>query len=280
MIASTQNNQHHQVASVVPVSSARKPTPLFLPQSLTTHDPKAGLNPLADACSTIFSTIGKLKRLKTLRQLASVQRELIQEINSFQAVIKGHGYNAEYIAVCRYILCAFLDDIIANTSWGGGGHWENYALLNAFHQDLNHHEKFFVLIERSIKEPALYIDLLELIYICLSLGYKGQYRSTEHNQYQLEQITNNVYKHIRAYRGSYSKILSPKPYNAIPSSTSPKTNNATKQKSSLGLVSLMTACAIMIIFISLGYLLDIIANEAFKTVKEIQVSTVGESDNL
>lgn len=280
MIASTQNSQHQQVTPLQ-VSSARKPTPLFLPQSLTTHDPKAGLNPLADACSTIFSIIGKLKQLKTLRQPASVQKELIQEINSFQSVIKSHGYNAEYIAVCRYILCAFLDDIIANTAWGGDGHWENYALLNAFHQDINHHDKFFVLIERSIKEPALYIDLMELIYICLSLGYKGQYRSTEHNQYQLEQITNNLYKHIRAYRGNYSKTLSPKPHIAIPSSTSPKINNPAQQKkTSLGLVSLMTACAIMIIFISLGYLLDIIANEAFKNVKEIQVSTVGESDKL
>lgn len=279
MIASTQNNQHRQVTPV-PVSSARKPTPLFLPQSLITHDPKAGLNPLVDACSTIFSTIGKLKHLKTLRQLASVQKELIQEINSFQAVIKGHGYNAEYIAVCRYILCAFLDDILANTSWGGDGHWDNYALLNAFHQDVHHHDKFFGLIERSIKEPTLYIDLMELIYICLSLGYKGQYRSTEHNQYQLEQITNNLYKHIRAYRGNYSKTLSPQPLNAIPSSTSPKTNNTTKQKTSLWLVSLMTTCAIMIIFISLGYLLDIIANEAFKNVKEIQVSTASESNKF
>lgn len=280
MIASTQKN-HHPIRPLQ-IKPAHKLTPLFLPQSVHSHDPQAGLNPLVDACSNIFSTIGKLKLLKTLRQLASVQKELIQEINTFQAVVKGHGYNAEYIAVCRYVLCAFLDDIIANTAWGGDGRWDSYSLLNEFHQDVHHHDKFFGLVERSIKEPALYIDLMELIYICLSLGYKGEYRSTEHNQYQLEQITNNLYKHIRAYRGNYSKTLSPQPVNAIPSATSPspKTNNTKKQQLSLLSVFLMTACAIMIIFISLGYLMDIIANEAFKNVKEIQVSSASHSTKL
>lgn len=276
MIASPQNEQLRQIA---PLPTKHKTTPLFLPQSLITHDPGAGINPLVDACSSIFSTSSQLKNIRSLRQLSSLQNELIQEINSFQALVKGHGYNTEYITVCRYVLCAFLDDIIANTPWGSDGRWDSYSLLDAFQQDIHHHDKFFGLIERCFKEPMLYIDLMELIYICLSLGYKGQYRSTEHSQYHLEQITDNLYQHIRVYRGNYSKILSPQPLKTIPSVVIPVTKKR-KAKTSPGFVFLMTGCIILSIFIVLGYLMDMIADEAFKNVKEIRVSAASDSGKL
>ena len=119
-------------------------------------------------------------------------------------------------------------------------------------------------MERTIKEPALYIDLMELMYICLSMGYKGQYRTTEHSQYQLEQITNNLYKHIRAYRGSFSKTLSPTPLKA----TKPSAKHLLQRKTSLLLIFIVTACVIMTIFVSLGYLMDVISNEAYKNIAQ------------
>lgn len=239
---------------------------LLLPRKIISHHPAAGLNPLVDTCGYLFSILGKLKQLQSYRQLSKLQKELIQEINNFQEAIKNLGYNAEYIVVCRYVICATFDDIIASTSWGGQGQWETYALLPAFNQD-PHADKFFSILERALKEPALYIDLMELIYICLSLGYKGEYRCTEHAHYQLEQITNNLYQHIRAERGNFSKTLSPTPIK-------PKTlyKISTKRNASLGFVFFVTACIVMTIFIGLGYIMDVISNEAYKTV-----STVGST---
>lgn len=236
---------------------------LVFPSRTVRHHPKAGLNTLVDNASYLFSVIGKLKNIKSYRQLSKLQQELIQEINHFQDTIKLHGYNAEYILVCRYIMCATLDDIIANAPWGG--QWESYGLLSVFNQDSSlHQDKFFDILERAIKEPGLYIDLMELIYICLSLGYKGQYRKTEHSQYQLEQITNNLYKHIRAYRGSFSKTLSP---TALKSSKTAR-KVAPDSPSSLLFIFCVTACIIMTIFISLSYLMDFISNEAYNHIKE------------
>lgn len=245
---------------------------LLLTSQLVTHTPKAGLNPLVDAAGYLLSIAGKLKQLNAYRQLTTLQKELIQEVNTFQENITPH-YNAEYIVVCRFILCATLDDIISNTTWGSQGHWESHSLLSAFNQDAQHQDKFFTIMERAIKEPAVYIDLMELMYICLSIGYKGQYRSTEHSQYQLEQITNTLYKHIRAYRGSFSKILSPTPLKM------PKLKSKAHSKSSLSLlyVFLVTACVIMTIFVSLGYLMDVISNEAYQHISQIQKPVSSET---
>jgi type VI secretion system protein ImpK len=243
-------------------------TQLLLPSRIVTHHPKAGLNPLVDLTGYLFSLLGKLKPLKSYRNRSKLQKELIHEINVFYDAIKTHGYNAEYMIVCRYVLCAAFDDILMDTAWGGQGKWKNYSLLAAFNQDVDHHEKFFAILERALKEPAYYIDLMELMYICLSMGYRGSYRATEHNQFQLEQITNTLYKHIRAFRGGFSKTLSPTPLRF----SRMMIKRTIELRYSLLIILGITTCVVLMIFIGLGYLMDTISNEAYRNITHIQNS--------
>ena len=247
---------------------------LFLQSRSLANRPKTGVNSIVDAAATLFTLLGKLKYLTAYRQpLPALQKEIFHEINLFQETIKNHGYNAEYVMVCRYVICATFDDIISNTVWGSQGGWEPYCLLTAFNQDQEHHEKFFMILERSLKEPSLYIDLMEMIYICLSVGYKGAYRSTEYNQYQLEQITNTLYKHIQVHRGHFSKTLSPIPFKIRKNTT----HSDSLPQPSLFSIFLMSASIIMILFISLGYLMDTISNEAFKNLLQSDHSVSQET---
>jgi type VI secretion system protein ImpK len=228
------------------------------------HQRNAGLNPLVDAASYLFSLLGKLKEWSSCPKLDALQQELIQEINTFQQNAQHQGYNGELIAICRYLLCATFDDILAHTAWGK--EWARVSLLSAFHLDEQHQDKFFTIMERSLKDPALYIDLMELMYLCLSFGYKGQYRQTAHHHYQLEQMTNTLYKHIRAYRGPINKTLSP-------TKIKPKLAKAHTIKISISswiIIFLMTACIIMMLFVSLGYLMDMMSNEPDQIIAAIQ----------
>ena len=258
--------QEPQQNSLIPAHLAETASALLLPSRLITHNPKAGLNPLADVAGYLFSVIGKLKQLQTYRELHKLQAELMHEINAFEENIKGHGYNTEYVVVCRYVLCATIDDIISHTAWGDQGQWEPHSMLAAFNQDTQHADKFFTILDRAIKEPTHYIDLMELMYICLSLGYKGPYRVTEQSQFELEQITNTLYKHIRVYRGHFSKTLSPTPFKAFRIAA----KAITQRYVSPMIILFFTACIVMIIFIGLSYLMDVISNEAYKNIAEIQ----------
>lgn len=236
------------------------------------HTSNAGLNPLVDAASNLFTTLGELKYTVGYRPSSKLQNELVQAINAFQEMVSPL-YTPEYLVVCRYILCATFDDIIANTAWGAQSQWIHDGLLTAFNQDSQHHEKFFTILERAITEPKLYIDLMEFTYICLSMGYKGRYRATEYGQYQLEQIINNLYKHIRQHRGAITKTLSPTPLKA--SKSKPKVVRPPR----MSYLSLFftTACMIMIIFISLNYLMDVISNEAYKNITQVQPTVSHET---
>jgi type VI secretion system protein ImpK len=230
------------------------------------HHPKAGLNPLADAASSLFTAIGGLKQIQSCQQWKDLQQELIKTVTTFQETITQLGYQPEYVIVCRYVMCATIDDIINNTNWGNAGQWEPYALIPTLNQENTREDKFFTILERAIQEPAHYIDLMELMYLCLSMGYKGQYRVTDQNQYELEHITHALYKHIRAYRGGFSKTLSPTPLKM----TRPNAKQAIDNGLSTGLILLISLCVIMVLFITLGYLTETLSNEAFKNIAALQ----------
>lgn len=245
------------------------------PSRAITHHPKAGLNPIADAAANLFSTIGRLKLLKSYRHLSKLHQELIHEIHAFQTTSQSQGYSSEHILVSRYALCATLDDTIHNTSWGSQGQWDQYSLLTAFHPDTANPDRFFIILERIIKEPALYIDILELMYVCLSLGFEGPFRTTlqhhhDYNYAQFEKTIQGLYQQIRAYRGDFQKSLSPY---AMRVSTPPQ---RTQKSASLGWALLLTSCFILIIMSGLGYSLGNMITQINQDLKQIGKSTLYE----
>lgn len=259
------SDERKSEASLNTITPITFPTQIHLHSHHVVHHPRAGLNPIVDAAAYLFTLIGEFKTNTQSRALGKLQKELIQEITTFQESIKAHGYHSEYIIVCRYVLCATIDELILATAWGED-QWETYCLLSAFQQDPRHQEKFFSIMERAIKEPDYYIDLMELMYICLSMGYRGRYRLNAQDPTELEQINNALYKHISAYRGSFSKTLSP---------TKPP-RSASKQllepQTPYWVIGLISACIIMTIFISLAFITEISSNETFDHVTDIQKS--------
>lgn len=192
-------------------------TQLLLSGKLKTHLPEVGVNSLVDAAAPLFSIMGKLKHIKWYYQLDELHTELVEEIKSFQQVVQSYAHNAayitEYVPIACYALCVTLDDIILDTSWGGQGKWEKYSLVTAFTPEPPSPTSFFIILERLIRDPDIYIDVMEFMYLCLNFGFKcrNSSNSFEFNHEQLEMIMNSLYKRIRAHRGNISKVLSPFP---------------------------------------------------------------------
>lgn len=188
-------------------------TQLLLSCKPLIHRTESGLNPLVDAAAYLFSIMGKLKYLKSYKNLDQLHTELVEEIKNFQATIEPYHYHKdhldEYLPVSCYALCITLDDIIATTPWGGQGKWDAHRLVMSFNQEELSHESFLIILERLVRDPNIYIDMMEFLYICLSLGFKCHYNASEFGHEQLEQITNSLYKRIRTHRGNFNKALSP-----------------------------------------------------------------------
>jgi len=66
------------------------------------------------------------------------------------------------------------------------------------------------LLSRLAESPQQNRDLLELIYLCLSLGFAGRYRVAEGGAAQLESIRERLHRMIRDHTSRPEPVLSPR----------------------------------------------------------------------
>ena len=78
--------------------------------------------------------------------------------------------------------------MVLSTPWGGESEWSHQSLLSTFHNETLGGEKFFLILERVMPDPATNLELLELMYLCLSIGFKGKYLLQASGEQQLEDL--------------------------------------------------------------------------------------------
>ncbi len=59
-----------------------------------------------------------------------------------------------------------------------------------------------------MQQPGTHLDLLELLYFALCLGFEGRYRVEDHGASKLEEIRENAYSIIQRQRGDVERSLS------------------------------------------------------------------------
>ena len=168
----------------------------------------AGLNRLVRAANPLLDLVVPLRYTAQPPELNQLRERLALAIRSFEAEARAAGVPLETVAAARYALCTLLDETIAGTAWGNGV-WGTRSLLVAFHNEASGGEKFFLILQRLGQDAANQIDLLELMYLCLSLGLEGRYRVLDQGQAQLTTLRERLLLLIGQQRGSAEADLSP-----------------------------------------------------------------------
>jgi len=198
-----------QVASapIAPQQPAYQQQPAYSQAPAPTSD--ARQNILVDAAAKILALIGRLKTTAQHSDVNGLHRQVMQEIQLFEANARATGATPEAILAGRYSLCAAVDEAVLNTPWGSNSTWSNQGMLSTFHQEAWGGEKVFQILDRIRQQPAGNIDLLELIDTCISLGFEGKYRVQQNGRVQLDALRDELFSTIRMQRGDYERELSP-----------------------------------------------------------------------
>jgi type VI secretion system protein ImpK len=168
----------------------------------------AGANPLVQAAVPLLVLAGRLRGQIAQADVESLRRQAIQEIRTFEERARRADVPAEDILAARYALCTVLDEAVLNTPWGAQSNWAGQSLLVTFHREGSGGEKFFQILERVSGEPQRYLALLELLYVCLALGFEGRYRLDERGAAQLSEIRQQLYQRIAGLRDNVEPELS------------------------------------------------------------------------
>lgn len=160
------------------------------------------LNPLIDATSSLMALVLRLFTLSQYDDIDDLHKRCRHEIEAIELELHKQGFDRVTILAHRYCLCSVLDETVMCTPWGQDSNWSERSLLALFHDETWGGEKFFVILERLVMEPARYLPIIEFLYLCLCLGYEGKYRVMHNGRVQVEALIREVHDVIRKQRGN------------------------------------------------------------------------------
>jgi type VI secretion system protein ImpK len=201
-----------------PIVKPSADTPLPPDRPLRNANANAGLheflagseNRLLNAAMPLIALIGRLRTTASMPNVAVAHQQAVKAAREFAAQLGVLGYPTDIQSHAHYALCAAVDQAVLSTPWGIQSQWASQPLGIMFHREAWSGERFFKVLKQAIADPARCVDLLELLYICLSLDFRGMYQVDPRGTSILFDLRNDLYRQILNVRGNPSEALSVK----------------------------------------------------------------------
>lgn len=168
-----------------------------------------GLNALVQAASPLLLLAVQLRNSVSQPDATHLREQVIAQVRQFESNAQAAGIAAQTITAARYVLCSTLDESVMNTPWGQQSGWAAKTLLVVFHGESYGGEKFFIILDRLCADFSRHIDLIELMYICLTLGFGGRYQIEADGRAKLADIQEELYRRIKSQRPPAAEELAP-----------------------------------------------------------------------
>lgn len=193
---------------------AQAPEPEALDLGVPAQGPKGidvdsiGVNPLVDAAAELLELAVYLRGQTKPIEINGLRDKVLALVRTFERRALAAGEPQKVVTVARYAVTATIDDVILASPWGYDAGWQRKTLVSELHGEVYGGDKFFELLETSQRDPARFKSLIELMYVCLSLGFQGRYRREKERLGELEATRASVYRVVDDQRGGITDQLS------------------------------------------------------------------------
>ena len=177
-------------------------------------------NPLLEAAQPLLRALAEMpdalpgqgwhddQRAAPPDSAAALRYLLAEALREFQQLGERAGVRHAHLMAAHYLLCTALDEAAHGKSWGRTG-WPQHSLLVSLHGDTEGGNKNFEVLNQLLDSPAESVDLIELFYQVLSLGFVGRYTSQPDGRRQLDAVRQRLLGLVAAVRGDVPRDLSP-----------------------------------------------------------------------
>lgn len=197
---------------------------------------------ITQEAKAIFHKLPALNHVPETMNADQLHKELSADVTFFNTKIGRLKLTEVDQTYACFILCAFIDESLLNTTWGKEAHWHKKTLTSVFYRNTIGGDKIFSILSKIKENPSSHVQLLEFIYICLSLGFSGKYRIEKNGKQELALIRRELHLLLQEHSEKYSLVEMP----LLPVCSKKKfVRNWTKP---LFLISII----LMLIFYSLG----------------------------
>ena len=172
--------------------------------------PKTGTNPLVAAASPVLAAVIRIASDRGRDpDVDQLRRAMVAAMRRFETDALATGLDTRSLRAARYALCATVDDMVLSTPWGSTSSWVQQSMTSIFHNEVIGGERFYDILEQMQKDLGHHEPVVELMYLCMSLGFVGRYRVMPRGVAALTELRDGVYRTIRQRRGDFERELSP-----------------------------------------------------------------------
>lgn len=214
---------------------------------------------LAEVFAPCFTLILKLRAGTEFGDSDTLRRRTKDLLDDAEREALQAGASPDEIRNARFALVAFIDETILSSDWSQKKNWASTPLQLELYDQYDAGEVFFDRLESLREDPAGNAEVLEVYYLCMTLGFKGQYQI--HGQERLRETIENTYEELRSLPGMGSTELSPH--------GTPRGQVAQEVRSKLPTWVIATAAAFVGLLIYTG-MYFYISDTADQTATEIQ----------
>ncbi|EPN8542953.1 MULTISPECIES: type VI secretion system protein TssL, long form [Vibrio] len=216
-----------------------------------------GSNSLLAEANGLLSIIGQIRSTATHSDPLFLKETLAQKLRDYENRLRQHDVDLDTIDTARYCLCCSLDEVVLNTNWGGHSFWSHDSLLSSFYASSQGGEAFFKHLDKCMAKPDANLDLLELMYVCLSLGFLGQYRLEKNGLESHRKLRRQVIATLKSYGRGVPQELS----NSIDQHI--LNGSKASDRAPLWVVCSVTAALLVCVYMYFSYELNKASNRTF-----------------
>jgi type VI secretion system protein ImpK len=132
---------------------------------------------------------------------------LAAAVERFEHDLVEAGCDARSVTAASFLLCVWLDEVIAPHAWAGAT-WPANSVLLRFHDEPDGRARVFQLLDRLVQQPVADRPLLELFHVCLSLGLQGRWQEAADGTRQLAALRTRLAELLRLGADPLSAPLS------------------------------------------------------------------------
>lgn len=145
---------------------------------------------LADRCADALLLALQLRASDDYGAPDTLRARLLDLLARFERDARRAGDPPADIAEAKFALVAFLDESILSSGWDGRGAWLAMPLQLELYDRFDAGETFFTRLEALRATPEGHAAVLEVYFLVLALGFKGQYQL--HEQARLRYLIEDV----------------------------------------------------------------------------------------
>jgi len=198
----------------------RSPEPPGPPPTANPPSPnKTAINLVSRTATPLLAVMARLPGLPPPPDPEALHNSIVTALRRFPAAARTAGIGPDQMRAAHFILCAAFDDVVRRTAWGQEPLWLEHSFTRTFYKSLEPGPSLITLLQHLLLEPEPetspsapqpsnpHHEVLELVSICLALGFDG--RSALKGAVDIQLLRDTVHLAILAERGEPATALSP-----------------------------------------------------------------------